>query len=65
METTYWDIEYSVDGVSWWRLHSGLRSLDDARATVAVEKAANAPHYKFKILRVETIIEHIEEQLDK
>jgi len=65
MKTTHWEVHYSVDGVTWWRLYYGLVSLNEARNMVRLEEATNTSNYKFKILRVETIVEHIEEQFDK
>jgi hypothetical protein len=61
MKTTHWEVHYSVDGVTWWRLYYGLVSLNEARNMVRLEEAASAEHYTFKIFRVETTVESIEE----
>ena len=61
MKTTHWEVHYSVDGVTWWRLYYGLISLDQAKEMINLEKAASAEHYTFKIFRVETTVESIEE----
>jgi hypothetical protein len=49
MKTTHWEVHYSVDGVTWWRLYYGLISLDQAKEMINLEKAASAEHYTFKI----------------
>jgi len=48
----------------WWPVVRGLRTLDDARSQLGVEKASNIRCEKqseFKIVRVETITNEYDE----